>query len=95
MAWLETGDISKMKPVKVKSYPRSALSHFGRNVAELRRKAGLTQEGLAEKIDINIRHLQKIEAGEVSPSFGSILRLRAAFQTTWSELFSGCDPAAR
>jgi len=55
----------------------------------------MTQEGLAERIDINIRHLQKIEAGEVSPSFGSILRLRAAFQATWNELFIGCDPTTR
>jgi len=95
MAWSEVIVISKMKPVKVKSYPRAALSHFGRNVAELRRKAGMTQEGLAETIDINIRHLQKIEAGEVSPSFGSILRLRAAFRVTWNELLIGCDATAR
>ncbi len=86
---------AKMTTVKVKSYPKNALVHFGRNVAALRRKRGMTQEELAEKLDINVRHLQKVEAGEVSPSFGSILRLRSAFDVAWNELLSGCEAHSR
>ena len=76
--------------MKVKAYPKKALLHFGRNVAKLRREHGWTQAILAEKLDLNVRHLQKIEAGQVSPSFGSIHRMRSAFQVSWNVLM-GAD----
>lgn len=40
---------------------------LGRKIAELRKAKGLTQEELVEKCNINVRTLQRIEAGEVIP----------------------------
>ena len=77
--------------MKVKGYPKKVLLQFGRNLAKLRREAGWTQEVLAEKVDLNVRHLQKIEAGEVSPSFGSIHRLRSALEVSWNLLMRGAE----
>lgn len=77
--------------MKVKPYPKKVLLRFGRNVASLRQKAGITQELLAEKLDINTRHLQKIEAGEVAPSFGSLYHLRRLFDVNWNALLHDCD----
>jgi len=73
--------------LRVKPFPKSQLTTFGRNIARLRERANLTQEKVAEKLDISARHFQKLEAGTVSPTFGVLLRLRRALGCTWEELF--------
>jgi len=40
---------------------------LGQRILELRKSKGLTQEELVEKCNINVRTIQRIEAGEVSP----------------------------
>jgi transcriptional regulator with XRE-family HTH domain/ketosteroid isomerase-like protein len=40
---------------------------LGKRIAELRRERGLTQEELVEKCKLNVRTLQRIEAGDVTP----------------------------
>lgn len=40
---------------------------LGKKILELRKSKGLTQEELLEKCNINVRTIQRIEAGEVSP----------------------------
>lgn len=40
---------------------------LGKKIAELRKAKGLTQDELVEKCNINVRTLQRIEAGEVAP----------------------------
>lgn len=40
---------------------------LGTKLAELRKAKGLTQEDLVAKCNINVRTLQRIEAGEVIP----------------------------
>jgi transcriptional regulator with XRE-family HTH domain len=40
---------------------------LGRKIVELRKAKGLTQEELVEKCNLNVRTLQRIEAGEVTP----------------------------
>ena len=40
---------------------------LGRKISELRKAKGLTQEELVEKCNINVRTIQRIETGEVTP----------------------------
>jgi transcriptional regulator with XRE-family HTH domain len=40
---------------------------LGRKIVELRKQKGLTQEELVEQCNINVRTIQRIEAGEVTP----------------------------
>ncbi|MDD3771432.1 MAG: hypothetical protein BGP01_08250 [Paludibacter sp. 47-17] len=40
---------------------------LGKKIIELRKSKGLTQEELVEKCNLNVRTLQRIEAGEVNP----------------------------
>ena len=40
---------------------------LGKRILELRKSKGFTQEELVEKCNINVRTIQRIEAGEVSP----------------------------
>jgi transcriptional regulator with XRE-family HTH domain len=40
---------------------------LGKKIADLRKAKGLTQEELVERCDLNVRTLQRIESGEVTP----------------------------
>lgn len=40
---------------------------LGKKISELRKQKGLTQEELVEKCNINVRTIQRIEAGDVTP----------------------------
>ncbi len=40
---------------------------LGKRISELRKEKGLTQEELVQKCNINVRTIQRIEAGEVQP----------------------------
>jgi transcriptional regulator with XRE-family HTH domain len=62
---------------------------FGANVSALRRKRGLTQEKLAEKIDRSVRYMQSIEAGEYWPSLPTLSLLRKTLKCSWDELLAG------
>jgi transcriptional regulator with XRE-family HTH domain len=63
------------------------LKHFGANVRRERVAAGLTQERLAEKADLNIRTLQSIEAGEMNLLVTTAMRLQKAVGCDWRKLF--------
>lgn len=56
----------------------SQLRTFGANVRRERTAIGMTQERLAELTDLNIRNLQKIEAGETNVLLTTAARIRKA-----------------
>ena len=63
--------------------PRSAredtqLKSFGANVRRERDAVGMTQAQLAELIGLNIRNVQKIEAGETNVLITTVTRIRKA-----------------
>ena len=62
------------------------LKGFGSNVRRERVAAGLTQERLAEKADLNIRTLQSIEAGELNVLVTTAMRLQRALDCDWDKL---------
>jgi transcriptional regulator with XRE-family HTH domain len=62
------------------------VKSFGRNVRRERLKLELTQEALAERVELNIRTVQKIEAGDVNLLLTTVLRLRSALKCPWESL---------
>ena len=69
--------------------PRKATTRtlrFGRHLAELRQKAGLTQAVLAEKAGISARYVQDLEAGLYSPTIWICDALRKALKVSWMEV---------
>jgi transcriptional regulator with XRE-family HTH domain len=69
------------------------LSKFGANVRRERWRCGLTQETLAERVDVHPRMIQKIEAGETNLLLTTLLRIQAALGCPWDLLLSGFGPA--
>lgn len=61
---------------------------FGEKVKRLRKKKNLTQEQLAEIIDISPRNLSKIEVGDCFVKAETLERLLAALNISTEELFA-------
>jgi len=59
---------------------------FGKKIKHLRSLHNLTQEMLAEFIDMDIRQVARIEAGGSLPSLPSIIKLCEVFKITPNEL---------
>ncbi len=63
------------------------LKRLGANLRRERNRRGLSQEQLAEKIDLHPRALQKIEAGVVNTSATTLIRIQKALRCRWEDLF--------
>ena len=66
---------------------KAQLKEFGSNLRRARVLRKITQEVLSEKADLNIRTLQKIEAGETNILITTAVRLQQALGCPWQELF--------
>jgi transcriptional regulator with XRE-family HTH domain len=62
------------------------LSQFGANIRRERTARNITQEKLAEKANLNIRTLQKIEAGELNVLITTAVRIQRALACSWEKL---------
>jgi transcriptional regulator with XRE-family HTH domain len=62
------------------------LARLGSNVERERKARGLTQERLAEVVDLHPRVVQKIEAGETNIKATTLFRLQAALGAPWDRL---------
>lgn len=67
----------------------SVLIVFGANLRRERVAAKITQEQLAELVDLNIRTVQRIEAGETNILVTTALRIQLAIGCPWERLAAG------
>lgn len=61
---------------------------FGVHLFQLRNKAGMTQANLAEKTNLSVDSISRIERGERAPSLESIEKISNALKVRSSELFN-------
>lgn len=66
---------------------KDLLPKLGSRLKEIRKTRGLTQEALAEKIDLSPQYLSRLEGGHQSPSLETVARLAEALNLELSELF--------
>lgn len=57
-------------------------------VRKHRTAKGLTIEAAAEKIDIDVTHLTKIEGGDINVTFATIVRIARGLSLSVSELMT-------
>jgi len=69
--------------------PTDPRKQFGRNLCRIRTALPMTQETLAEKADISVRYIQKIEAGEPLPSVATLAQLHKALGCSLEDLMRG------
>jgi len=63
------------------------VQRFGVNLRRERTAKGITQQELAELTDLNIRTVQKIEAGKITILITTAIRLQKALGCHWDKLF--------
>lgn len=59
---------------------------FGQNVRRERNAIKMTQERLAEAIEVNIRTVQKIEHGDINVLMTTVVRIHRALRCAWDRL---------
>ncbi|MEM2905986.1 MAG: helix-turn-helix transcriptional regulator [Candidatus Bathyarchaeia archaeon] len=64
-------------------------------IRELREKQGLTQEALADKVDVTRQTILFLEKGKYNPSLRLAYRIARVFNATIEEVFSFDDEATR
>lgn len=69
---------------------------FGKKIKSLRKINKITQEKLSEMIDIDARHVARIEAGESNPTIETLIKLANALKVTPNDLldFSNMENTA-
>jgi transcriptional regulator with XRE-family HTH domain len=56
------------------------LKQLGDNIRRERATKGITQQQLAELADLNIRNVQRIEAGQIDVLLTTVVRIRKALR---------------
>jgi transcriptional regulator with XRE-family HTH domain len=65
---------------------QAQLKAFGANIRRERTARGVTQERLAEQTDLNVRSVQKIEAGSINVLVTTAMRVQKALGCPWTKL---------
>jgi len=65
----------------------SIQARFGRTVRALRAKAGYSQEGFADAINVHRTSMGKLERGDVNPGLDMIVKIARGLDLSLSELF--------
>jgi transcriptional regulator with XRE-family HTH domain len=75
-----------------KSKPKPILRHrriIGGAIRHFREQAGLTQEKLAEKVDLNWKYIGEVERGEKIISIEALLRIAKVVKVPAGDFFRG------
>jgi transcriptional regulator with XRE-family HTH domain len=67
---------------------------FAEVLRELREKAGLTQQQLADRASLPVASLRSHEQGQRSPSWAAVVKLAKALGVT-ADTFSECDEVSK
>ena len=60
---------------------------IGERIKTLRKRAGLTQERLAERVGLDARHLSRLETGKHFPTLDSLERIAEVLGVELAEFF--------
>lgn len=66
---------------------RTTRQLLGARIKELRKNGGLSQEALSEQIDIDPKHLSRIEVGKSYPSLQTLERIAKALKVDIKDFF--------
>jgi transcriptional regulator with XRE-family HTH domain len=65
----------------------TATEMLGARIRELRKRRGLTQEQLAEKLGVDQKHMSKIELGKSYPSLDRLILISESLGVSLPDLF--------
>jgi len=72
--------------VPLSNQAAAELKHFGASVRRERVARKITQERLAELTELNLRTIQKIEAGHINILVTTVIRIQRSLGCRWTKL---------
>lgn len=63
------------------------LTDFGKRIAAIRKQKGITQEQLADKVELHRTYIGFIEQGKRNPSVANVRKIAKALDISLKELF--------
>ena len=67
---------------------KASTIKIGKNLQQIRKSNGYTQEKLAENIEVSVRYISDIEQDRAKPSYEVLIRICNLFQITLDQIFS-------
>jgi len=67
---------------------KDIINQIGNNIKEQRKKTGLTQAELAEKINVDPKYISRLETGTSTPSITTVIRISQILKTDISNFFA-------
>lgn len=67
---------------------KASTIKIGKNLKQIRKSNGYTQEKLAEKIEVSVRYVSDIEQDRAKPSYEVLIKICNVFQVTLDQIFS-------
>ena len=67
---------------------KSSIIKIGKNIQQIRKSNGYTQEKLAENIEVSVRYVSDIEQDRAKPSYEVLIRICNLFHVTLDQIFS-------
>jgi transcriptional regulator with XRE-family HTH domain len=62
------------------------LKTVGANIRRLRMRKNITQQTLSERADLDIRTVQRVEAGKIDVLFRTLNSIRLALRCDWKDI---------
>ena len=63
------------------------MRNIGKNKKRFRKSAGLSQEKLANKIDLTLRYFQRLESGTHTPTIATLMKIASALERNIKDFF--------
>lgn len=67
---------------------KTSTIKIGRNLQQIRKSNGYTQEKLAEEIEVSARYISDIEQDRAKPSYEVLIRICNLFEVSLDQIFS-------
>ena len=67
---------------------KASTIRIGKNLKQIRRSNGYTQEKLAEKIEVSVRYISDIEQDRSKPSYEVLVSICNLFNVSLDQIFS-------
>jgi transcriptional regulator with XRE-family HTH domain len=80
----------KLLYVKTREGKKMDMNEIGKNIAQIRKRNGFTQESLAEKLNITPQAVSKWETGIGLPEVSLLIALSRVFRVSFDEILQPC-----
>lgn len=67
---------------------KTSTIKIGKNLQEIRKSNGYTQEKLAEKIEVSVRYISDIEQNRAKPSYEVLIKICNLFNIGINQIFN-------